>query len=369
MQHRTPTARQPRKASRAESRRWNLLTTLQTIAARGPTSRAEVARVTGLTKATVSTLVSELIDDDLVTELGRAEPVAAGKPPRLLGVNGRGRQIVAVDLSHQPFRAILVDLDHQASHVAIADEEATGDDAVAVVVDVVAECVDHADAPVLGVGVGTPGMIDGDGVIRDAAHLDWHHVPLRKLLVDRFGLPVAVGNDAHVSALAQLRATPDAETLLFVAVGEGIGAGLVLNGRLHTGDHLSSGEIGHVVVEPAGRECRCGSTGCLETLAAVPAIRRNGGGDLVTEAVEAGARELAATLAVVVSAIDVNHVVLGSELVAHDNWVATVAGELRARMHPARRDTVTVTATDLDDPVMAGAAALVMAEVLGVVLR
>lgn len=363
----TPTARQPRKTSRDDGRRWNLLAALQTVAAHGTTSRAEIARATGLTRTTVSSLVSDLIADDLVRELGPAEADSAGKPPTLLTLNESGRAIVAVDLSHQPFEGAVMDLSGTVIHRSRAPIAAVGDAAIEVAGDLLATCLDAATAPVLGIGVGTPGMIDPDGGIREAAHLEWHDVPLRTILSDRFDLPVVVGNDAHLSALSQWR-TDDEESLLLVAVGEGVGAGLILGGVLHAGEHLSSGEIGHVVVEPDGSECRCGLRGCLETVAAIPAIVTADGTLPIESSLQAG-RRLGATLAVVIAAVDVDHVVIASEFTAVPGYTEAVEDELRRRLHLSRRDTVTVRPATTRDLVLSGAAVAVMRDVLGVVLR
>jgi predicted NBD/HSP70 family sugar kinase len=365
-----PTARHPRKTSRDDGRRWNLLTTLQTVSARAPVSRADIARATGLTRASVSSLVSELIAEDLVRETGTAERDTAGKPGTLLAINERGREIVAVDLGHQPFRAAVVDLAGVIHHEAESPSPATGTAAVDQVVALVQECLDQAQAPLLGIGVATPGMLDPDGSVRISAHLDWSDVPLRAILASRFDLPVVVGNDAHLAALAEFRSRSDApETLLLVTVGEGIGAGLVLEGVLHTGDHLSSGEIGHVVVDPGGEPCRCGLTGCLETVAALPAVRRAAESSGLEEAAEDAARRLGATLAVVISAIDVDHLSVASELTAIPGYVEALADEVISRMHLTRRPDVSVTEAVTADPGIAGAAVAVMRSELGVVLR
>lgn len=370
MSNRTPTARHPRKTSRDDGRRWNLLTTLQTIAARGAASRADIARSTGLTRATVSTLVADLIEKGLVVEVGTAGTETAGKPPTLLSINGAGRQIIALDLSHQPFEAAILDLTGAIVYRTKAPNSATGPAAVDVVVDLVSDCIGNASAPLLGIGIGTPGMIDPDGSIRQAAHLEWEDVALRRLLEERFSIGVTVGNDAHLSALAEFRSSPDGgETLLLVAVGEGIGAGLVLDGVLHSGDHLSSGEIGHVVVEPEGASCRCGLRGCLETVAAVPAVSRLESGDFDPSAAAEAGRRLGATLAVVISAIDVDRVVIASWLNALDGYLGAVSDELVTRMHLSRRPNITVTPSQVPDLVLAGAAAAVMRDQLGVVLR
>lgn len=344
-----------------------MLAALQTIAAHGTTSRAAIARATGLTRATVSSLVAQLIEEGLVRELGPAEAGTAGKPPSLLTIDDDGRQMIALDLSRQPFEGRVMSLGGETLHRTRADRPATGTNAVEAVVELVAQCLANTSSPVLGIGVGTPGMISPDGAVRVASHLEWHDVPLRQVLADRFELPVAVGNDAHVSALAQLRAS-QADTLLLVTVGEGIGSGLILNGSLHTGDHLASGEIGHVVVDPGGQACHCGLHGCLETVAALPAVERGPNG-FTADSAHRAARHLGATLAVVVAAVDLELVVVSSPLTQVDGYIESVQRELRSRLHPDRAGEVTVEASRIEDIVLAGAAAAAMREVLGVVLR
>lgn len=361
-----PTDRHPRKTSRDDSRRWNLLTTLQTIAAHRTISRAEIARVTGLTRASVSSLVGELITDGLVVDLGPVEAASAGKPPALLTINDTGREIVTLDLSRQPFVGAVMGLGGGIRHRSTASSSVTGTGALSAVTELIEACLAETSSPVLGIGVGAPGMIDPDGAVRESARLDWHSLPLQATLAERFQLPVAVGNDAHISALAELRNSRH-DTLLLVTVGEGIGAGLVLHGLLHTGEHLASGEIGHVVVEPDGTRCRCGLHGCLETVAAVPAVRS--GDTLQAESVLAAGRRLGATLAVIVSTIDVDQVVIASELTEVPGYTEAVEGELKSRLHPVRAPRATVTSSRTPHLVLAGAAALAMRDVLGVVLR
>ncbi len=364
-----PNSRQPQKASRDDGRRWNLLAALQTIARNGIISRADIARATGLTRATVSSLVAQLITEGLVHEVGIGEAETAGKPPTLLAINGEGRDIVALDLSRQPFQAAIFDLAGEITHRETAAISATGEAAIENAVLLAEACLEASRASVLGIGVGTPGIIDPDGAITEAAHLDWRDVPLRRILSERLGLPASVGNDAHVAALAELRATKGSDTLLVVTVGDGIGAGLVLDGALHTGQHLSSGEIGHVVVEPNGDPCRCGLQGCLETVAAVPAVHRRADGSLDPDAAAEAGRRLGSALAMVISAIDVDRVVVNSELATVDGYIAAIADEMTARIHRSRRPHLSVSGSGIEDPVLAGAAAIVMRDELGVVLR
>jgi glucokinase-like ROK family protein len=126
-----------------------------------------------------------------------------------------------------------------------------------------------ATRPLLGIGVGTPGLIDAQrGIVRKAVNLDWQDLPLRDLLESRYNLPVFMANDSHVAAVAEYvfgqgRKTPN---LIILKVGRGVSAGIVLNGRLHYGDGSGAGEIGHVRVVEQGALCSCGHYGCLETV-------------------------------------------------------------------------------------------------------
>ncbi len=267
-----------RKATRADSKEHNRRTILQLIS-HGETTRAEVARRTGLTRATVSTLVNELMEDGLVVETGVGES-AGGKPPTLIGLADDGRDIIVVDLSHRPFRGSVFGLQGNPRFTPITGDGTTDPEAdVAALID---RLVGLSRNRLLGVGVASPGIIDGDGMVIEAANLGWLRHPLGDLLSRRLGdVPVRVVNDAHAGALAarqldqqNARGSDRAadHDLLFVRVTDGIGAGVILDGRLHLGAHRAAGEIGHSVIDPDGLNCRCGNRGCLETIASSSAI-------------------------------------------------------------------------------------------------
>ena len=131
-------------------------------------------------------------------------------------------------------------------------------------------------ADLAAIGVGVPGRVEADGVVRHATNLGWHDIPLAARLAAEFGVPCAVGNDVRSAAAGLLdhEVAGGIRNLAYVAVGTGIGAGLVLDGRLHLGKRGMAGEIGHVIVEPDGATCSCGQRGCLETVASGPAIAR-----------------------------------------------------------------------------------------------
>jgi predicted NBD/HSP70 family sugar kinase len=385
-----PDRRHP-KATRHDSRRSNLGTTLELVSNHGATSRAEIARQTGLSRAAVSSLVGELIESGLLRELGQGTS-AGGKPPTLLALNERGRDIVALDLGHRPFRGALVDLSGRIHERIEADRDPVapvGDRAHEVAVQLIESLIAKATAPLLGIGIGTPGVIDPDGTVLEAANLDWHGLDLGSELRRRFDIPVSIANDAAMAALVEYRRRPADRNLILVKLGRGVGAGVVINGLLHRGEHSAAGEIGHVRVRDDGEPCRCGNTGCLETVASVPAILRRLGGDPerhpwdalalagmfgdepVRRALSEAGRHLGVVLANVVALLDVGHVVLAPDLRnAGDTLIDEIRTELSSRILPATADLVEIEATQLGgDLVLAGAASGVLVDRLGVVLR
>jgi predicted NBD/HSP70 family sugar kinase len=379
------------KATRHDSRRSNLGTTLELVSTQGATSRAEIARQTGLSRAAVSSLVGELIDSGLLRELGQGTS-AGGKPPTLLALNERGRDIVAVDLGHRPFRGALVDLSGRIHERLEADSDPVapvGERAHQVAVQLIESLIDKATAPVLGIGVGTPGVIDPDGTVLEAANLDWHGLDLGSALRRQFDIPVSIANDSAMAALVEYRRRPADRNLILVKLGRGVGAGVVINGALHRGDHSAAGEIGHVRVRDDGEPCRCGNTGCLETVASVPAILRRLGADPerhpwdalalaglvgdepVRRALSEAGRHLGMVLASVVALLDIGHVVIAPDVRnAGDVLIDEIRAELSSRILPATADLVEIEATQLGgDLVLAGAASGVLVDRLGVVLR
>ncbi len=262
-----------RKATRHDQRHQNLRLVLQCVVAEGSISRADIVRATGLTAATVSQLVAQLEEDGLVVELGTG-PSAGGKPPTLYGLNASARIIVAVDLSDGKRVGSVLDLEGNLLYKTETSRDALGGQAgVEQLYATIDELVANAPAPPLGIGIGSPGVIDDQGRVIEASYLNWHDLPLAELVADRYDLPVHVINNSRAAALAEYSfGEHDAENLLVVKVGNGVGAGIVLDGRIHGGEDSAAGEIGHVVVEPDGLECYCGRVGCLETVVAASRI-------------------------------------------------------------------------------------------------
>lgn len=267
--------RRVRKATREQTRRHNSRLVLKTIYDQGQVSRADIARLTQLTRTTVSSVVADLMQQGLVEEAGYG-PSEGGKPPILLRVIDDSRFMVGIDLASDEFRGAIVNLRGAIRHrVSLPLRGRDGEAALALVYELIDSLVADNDSSLLGIGIGTPGLMDPvNGVVRQAVNLDWQDLPLRNLLRERYDLPVYVVNDCQMAAMAEyiFGEHPDTDNLVVIKIEHGIGAGIILNGRLFHGDTFGAGEIGHVTVVENGQACRCGSLGCLETVASVRSI-------------------------------------------------------------------------------------------------
>ncbi len=341
-------------ASLNELRELNRRRMLEALRQAGSADRAELARRTGLSRATVSALVGDCLTSGLIVE----EAARAGTPLK-------GRRAAQLRLDPAAATAVGVDFGHRHVWVALADLAATVlverrveidvDADAAVSLDTAAQLVwDLAGVAgidrerMLGVGMGVPGPIDRTtGTVRSSSILPgWTGLRPAEELERRLRLPVRLENDANLGALAEFahgagRAVDD---MLYVKVASGIGAGLILEGALHTGASGIAGEVGHVAVAPMGDVCRCGNRGCLETVAAVGAVARRAGGltparllelardddPAVRPALEEAGREIGRVVAALCNAVNPAAVVVGGELGAGSTRLIEAIGvELR----------------------------------------
>jgi predicted NBD/HSP70 family sugar kinase len=348
---------------------------LQALYIEGRKSRADIARETGLTRVTVSDLVAELIVEGLVLEMGQREDARPGKPATLLELNGLAFQIVGLDLSEAAiFRGAVLDLRGRViSRAEVPLESSTGADATAKVIALVGSLVEAATLPVLGIGVGSPGVVDLAGVVLSAPNLGWVGEPLQNTLEERFGLPVVVINDANAAALAEHSFGGAESDMMVVKVGHGVGAGLLLGGSPLFGSRFAAGEIGHVVVgTDGGAECACGKHGCLETWLATPrldaALAAAATSEQRISILRAAGQRLGIALAPVVGALNLSEVVLSGPTELLDGPLAEAVIEtLRARTMAEFHGDLTLRMTTLgEDIVMRGAAVMVLSGQLGV---
>ena len=348
---------------------------LQTLYRAGQQSRADIARETGLTRVTVSDLVAELMGESLIVETGQREDARPGKPATLLDLNRYAFQIIGIDLSDAAaFRGAVLDLDGHILHRAeLALGGATGVDATALVFDLASTLVEASTLPILGLGIGSPGVVDLAGVVLSAPNLGWHNEALQASVAAKFSVPVVVANDANAAALAE-HSFGDAESdMMLVKVGHGVGAGLLLDGVPLFGSRFAAGEIGHVVVgTDGGLACVCGKAGCLETWLSTPALDRalasaSTDADRNNILREAGQR-LGIALAPIVGALNLSEVVLSGPTHLLDGPLLEATIEtLRNRTMAEFHGDLVLRMTALgDDIVMRGAAVMVLSAQLGV---
>ncbi|MCD2441750.1 ROK family transcriptional regulator [Agromyces sp. SYSU K20354] len=376
---RTRALRPTSKVLPEHARSHNRALVLQTLYTAGAQSRADVARETGLTRVTVSDLVAELIVEGLVAELGQREDARPGKPATLIDIARGAFQIVGIDLSeHEVFRGAVMNLDGRiVARAELARDGATGEAAYALVDALVAQLLAAATITVLGIGVGSPGVVDPVGVVRSAPNLGWSDLPLQARLTGATSLPVHVANDANVAVLAEHGAT-DLDDVLLIKIGHGVGAGLIVGGRPVIGGGFAAGEIGHVVVgTDGGPRCACGRDGCLEAWISAPRLTAQLAELDGTDAAGASAREeilreagrrLGIVLAPVVGALNLSEVVLSgpAELldgVFHEAAVDTLRKRTMAEINRDLRLRMSEQAQDI---VLRGAAVMVLSGQLGV---
>ena len=265
-----------KKATRQHTKEHNRILVLKTIFDNHSISRADIARATSLTRTTVTEIVAALLDEDLVMEIGMGES-QGGKSPILLSLAENSRYLVGLDLSHSEFRGAIINLRGKILATAsLPVSDRGGQEALSLVYQILDQLMEAGYKPLVGIGVGTPGLVNStEGVVIKAVNLDWENLPLAALLHDRYGLPVFVLNDSQAAAMGEYhygRGHLTESNLVVINARHGLGAGIIIQGQLFQGDGGGAGEIGHVVVQEDGLPCRCGNSGCLETVASVQAI-------------------------------------------------------------------------------------------------
>ena len=389
------------KATHRDTRRANERLVLRTVYEGGPLSRADVARATGLTRTTVSDLVEGLLDEDLVAEAGTG-PSTGGKAPILLRVPADARQLIGVDVDRERISGVIVNLGGEVCAREWRDLRGRdGDEALRELEALVLALVEAADRPLVGVGIGAPGLIDtATGTVRWAVGLDWRDVPVGERLANMTGLPTVVVNDSQAAAMAEwaFGQHDTGSAMVVVKVGEGIGAGIVIGGRIYTGDDSGAGEIGHTRVTEEELACRCGGTGCLETTASLRATLQRAaelaptrsdtdlgrapvthevllgafraGDPLAREVVLDTARPLGRVLAAMIGTLGARDIVLIGPMADYgEPWLERVRVEVHRSVLPllAERSTIHLGCTG-DDVVELGAAATLMSSELGLAL-
>ncbi|HET9959608.1 MAG TPA: ROK family protein [Polyangiaceae bacterium] len=382
------------KVDSRSMREINRSIVLDIIRRGGRVSRTDLARRSALTKPTVSAIVEELLARGIVQEVGYGKALGSGgRRARLLEFNDASAAYLGLRYSATTTQIGIADArgtlravrelshPHGDAHVS-ADPEAR----ILETLSCLDEVLNEASVPrdrLQSVGVTVSGLVSqADGIVENAPNLGWHKVPVKDIVSRALGLPVAISNDVHGSALAEARcgAARGARGFVWVYVGTGVGSGIVHGGELFHGCSGYSGEIGHCPVLVEGPECSCGRRGCLEAVASGWAIARD-----ATRAVQSGERTALADVAgpldartvsalavegdevarriltqvgtyvgigisTLVNLFDPELIVLGGKVMLGGDWIVQAARESLAK-HTVRRDEVRIVTSSLGDQV------------------
>ncbi len=374
------------KATRQQTKTHNSRLVLKTIYEANEISRADIARATHLTRPTVSTLAAELMDAGLVIETGPT-PSTGGKPPTLLAVDADARQILCLDLGGQSFQGARVDLRGRLlDRVILPAGDMTGEAALQLTFDLIDRLIENASRSPMGISVGTPGLIEPRaGIVRQAIHLRWSHLPLRDQLAGRYQLPILVANDSHAAALGEYTFGPPTagRNLVLVKTGQGIAAGVVLNGALFYGDGAGAGEIGQIVVEEGADGRPITLENQIGTRALLQRARQIAGPELnwpdFIEAVACGEPRLAAlvreaagflgaTIAQLIAVLNIQQVVISGRLTQFGESFreAIFQAALRRALAAQVEETTIRFSTLGQDLVILGCASMMIRQELGI---
>jgi predicted NBD/HSP70 family sugar kinase len=314
---------------------------LQLIMEKEPISRADISHVSGLHKATVSSLVSELLEEELIYESGPGAS-SGGRRPVILHFNKAAGYAIGVDIGVHYVRCVMTDL---KGNIASERHQSVEEPLYPAILDVVQYMIESlmkemADSRygVVGIGVGVPGIINKEGSVLLAPNLHWENASLKKDLVERFHVPVVIENEANAGAVAEMRfgAGQADETILYISAGIGIGVGIILNGELFQGKDGFSGEMGHMIIDMDGKPCSCGSRGCWEAYASEHALLDDAGGDAslesLIEMVKTGNEQVKALfekigtylgfgLNNIINTFNPDQVIIGNRLALAQEWI------------------------------------------------
>jgi predicted NBD/HSP70 family sugar kinase len=325
-------------------------------------SRTELAETTGLTRPTISRIVDELIGGKLVAEAGLAHDGRAGRPRVGLTLSREGPAGLGLDIRPDGLAACVADLTGTVRHLTFAPAAQPYRPAriLADLAKMARTAVREAAAErltVVGVTLAAPGPVESGRIVRVAPALGWRNVDagtkLRQALhraPSSGELPVSVENEANLAALGELHAGGnDATSFVYVSGSLGLGAGIVLDGKLMRGAHGWSGELGHVTVDPRGNPCPCGATGCLQTYASLEAILNrpatgatpaaaisdlaDAGDPAVLASLDTAASALGVALSNLVNLLDIDTVLLGGSYSILASWLTErIQAEMRRRI-------------------------------------
>jgi predicted NBD/HSP70 family sugar kinase len=361
------------------------------VAAGDPISRTELVELTSLTKPTVSRIVDDLVQGQLITEAGPAHGGGAGRPRVGLTLSKQGPAGLGLDIRGDCLAACVVDLTGEVRHLSFSPARRPGRRPKTVLAELATMARDamavaaSENLTVVGAMLSVPGPVAESSVVKFSPQLGWRDVDAGVLLRNSLEeLPIAVDNEANLAALGELYASPEELRNFAYVSGElGVGAGLVLDGRLLRGARGWSGELGHVTVFPNGRICPCGANGCLQTYASVESILGKGSADegasplsTILARADAGSKRtlsaldsagvaLGIALSDLVNLLDFDTILLGGSYSLLSSWlVDNIRSEIERRVLSSQWSSIEVRPALLGpDAAVIGAALTVIEQV------
>ncbi|NOU96373.1 ROK family protein [Paenibacillus sp. LMG 31456] len=347
---------------------------LEHIKDNAPVSRAKIAELTGLTKATVSTLVNELIESRMVYEIGTGAS-SGGRKPMMLLFNQAAGYAVGVDLGVSQISAVLTDLKGEIiEEYQTAHNNESIDSVISKLIACIRETIQRApDSPygVVGIGIGIPGISDDQGNVLFAPNLGWQDVPLQQRVEQEFEIPVVIDNEANAGAVGekQFGSGKNVSHLIYVSISSGIGTGVIIKEELYRGVSGFSGEMGHLSIELNGRACRCGNVGCWELYASEQALvdearkqwndpsvdlkslaqRASNGEQGAIELIQQTGRYLGIGLVNVINCFNPELIIIGGSIVSAKEWLLPpILSMMKQRSLPFPRAQLSIVFTELE---------------------
>ncbi|MCX6053427.1 MAG: ROK family protein [Chloroflexi bacterium] len=262
----------PRTINATQMRQVNRSAILELIRQHSPIARSEISRLLKLSMPTAMRIVDELINDDLVRSTGETAG-ATGRPRELLEYNKNGGAVIGIDLGGTKLYGAAATIGGEIFGEVIKNHhDSSGDKSFELVAEMISSLialVKEKNIKLLGIAVGAPGITHVEsGVVEWAPSLNWRDFPLKKKLVERFHLPVVVDNDVNLAVLGEqwFGAGRGVSNLVLLAIGTGMGAGLVIDGIIYRGHNESAGEVGYLIPEPQALRKRYGQFGAMESV-------------------------------------------------------------------------------------------------------
>ncbi|MBT1175726.1 ROK family protein [Bifidobacterium sp. LC6] len=269
-----PSRTRSTKSSPADVRRNNRQLIFSLLFPTNQYSRADLGRLTGLSRVAVSDVVGQMLDEGLLRETGQAPSGGKGKRGTLLSIDIDRLNIISLDLTqdHMLHGAVTNLLGQALRHAEItlgADDRVS----MEMISELIEKMMGMTEGTVIGIGIASPGVVDG-GVVKRSTWLDWHDMDLATPLQERYGINVTVTNDATAAMLTERFFGQGDRNMIFIRIESGIGSAVLINDMPVKGEMHAAGEIGHISIDLNGPQCPCGKRGCLETTISGSALRK-----------------------------------------------------------------------------------------------